>query len=71
MNGDTDFGWGSTEPESSGVFEGGMGSALLVVASGVYCAAIWLASGLQPLPYLAARARAGRAEVAHGVKTST
>ena len=30
-------------------------SAMLVVASGVYCGALWVASGLQPLPYLASR----------------
>jgi hypothetical protein len=52
--GDGEFGWGDTEPSQA---FGGFGSAVLVMASGVYCGALWLASGLQPLPYLASRVR--------------
>lgn len=61
MIGESDFGWGSSEPEGPRAF-GGVASAALVVASGVYCAALWVASGLQPLPYLALRVYGGRTE---------
>jgi hypothetical protein len=54
MIGDSDFGWGDAEPSQA---LAGVGTAMLVVASGVYCGALWLASGLQPLPYLASRMR--------------
>jgi hypothetical protein len=54
--GESDYGWGDTDATSTHAF-GGVGSAALVLASGLYCAAIWVASGLQPLPYLATRAR--------------
>jgi len=50
---DHEFGWGSAEP-SRGL--AAVSAAALVVASGLYCVSAWLASGLQPLPYLAARA---------------
>jgi hypothetical protein len=56
MSGDSEFGWGDTDTEPSQAF-GHVGSAVLVVASGVYCGALWLASGMQPLPYLAWRMR--------------
>jgi len=52
--GESDFGWGDQDGPRS---FGSVGSAVLVVASGLYCASVWLASGLQPLPYLAARVR--------------
>jgi hypothetical protein len=52
-----DFGWGDAEADASSQAFDHVGSAVLVVASGVYCGALWLASGLQPLPYLASRVR--------------
>lgn len=59
MIGESDFGWGDQDAQGSRSF-GGVGSAVLVVASGLYCASIWLASGLHPLPYLATRMRKHR-----------
>jgi hypothetical protein len=67
MSGESDFGWGDTETEAAQPF-GGVGSAVLVVASGVYCAAIWLASGLLPLQYLASRVRERRDDGDHGAQ---
>jgi hypothetical protein len=51
-----DYGWGDSD-NANGPSFGGVGMAALVVASGLYCAAVWVASGLQPLPYLALRRR--------------
>jgi hypothetical protein len=56
MIGESDFGWGDADAGASTAFSG-VGSVALIVASGFYCAALWFASGLQPLPYLASRAR--------------
>jgi hypothetical protein len=67
--GESDFGWGDTAAESPRAF-GGVGSAALVVASGLYCAAIWFASGLQPLPYLASRLRARNGHSPQGAKST-
>ena len=66
---DGEFGWGTAEPETQ-VAEafGGVGSAMLVVASGVYCGALWLAGGLQPLPYLASRMRSRLRDSLQGAK---
>ena len=50
---ESDYGWGDSDTSSFG----GVGMAALVVASGLYCAAVWVASGLQPLPYFALRRR--------------
>jgi hypothetical protein len=66
MIGDSDFGWGDTEGEARHAF-GGVGSATLVVASGLYCAAVWLATGLQPLPFLASRLSGLRGAFPQGV----
>jgi hypothetical protein len=54
--GESEFGWGDAESEAPQAF-GGIGSAMLIVASGAFCAALWLASGLAPLAYLASRVR--------------
>ena len=67
MIGESDFGWGDTAAETPRAF-GGVGSAALVVASGLYCAAIWFASGLQPLPYLASRLRARSSHSSQGAQ---
>jgi hypothetical protein len=66
MIGDGEFGWGDAEPSPA---FGGVGSAMLVVASGVYCGALWLASGLQPLPYLASRVRSCFRDSVQGAKS--
>ena len=51
----SDFGWGDQDSPSR---FGGVGSAVLFLASsGVYCASVWLAHGLPPLPHLAMRVR--------------
>ena len=57
MIGESDYGWGDGPADRPRAF-GGVGSAALLVASGLYVAAVWVASGLQPLPYLASRVRA-------------
>jgi hypothetical protein len=62
---ESDYGWGDTDASVGRSF-GGVGMAALVVASGLYCAASWIAGGLQPLPYLAARARRARFESTQG-----
>jgi hypothetical protein len=49
-----DFGWGDADDASAW---GGAGSAVLVVASSLYGAAVWLANGLPPIPYLLTRVR--------------
>ncbi len=64
---ESDFGWGDSDAAGDRSF-GGVGMAALVVASGLYCAAVWVASGLQPLPYLAARARGSRREPSPGAQ---
>jgi hypothetical protein len=68
VNGDSEFGWGDTESEGPAAF-GSVGSALLIVASGVYCAALWLAGGLPPLAYLASRVREQGCQSSQGVKS--
>jgi hypothetical protein len=51
----SDFGWGDQDGPSR---LGGVGSAMLFIASSsVYCASVWLAHGLPPLPHLAMRVR--------------
>jgi len=62
---ESDYGWGDSDAGGDRSF-GSVGMAALVVASGLYCAAVWVASGLQPLPYLAARARKSRREPSPG-----
>jgi hypothetical protein len=57
MMGDGEFGWGDTETAPG---HGAVSVAVLVVASGLYCASLWLVSGMQPLTYLAARVRGRR-----------
>jgi hypothetical protein len=51
----SDFGWGAeTDPSRFGE----VGSAVLLIASSsLYCASVWLAHGLPPLPHLAMRVR--------------
>ena len=52
----SDFGWGDDQDNPSRL--GGVGSAMLLIASSsVYCASVWLAHGLPPLPHLAMRVR--------------
>jgi hypothetical protein len=67
--GESDFGWGDAASDTPRAF-GGVGSAALLVATAFYCAAVWLASGLQPLPYLASRVRHRRRESPAGVPTN-
>jgi hypothetical protein len=62
---ESEYGWGDSDPTGERPF-GSVGMAALVVASGLYCAAIWVAGGLPPLPYLAARARGLRRDPSHG-----
>jgi len=45
----SDFGWGDAEARGLG----SLGSAILVIASGLYCASLWVAGGLPPLAHLA------------------
>jgi hypothetical protein len=52
----SDFGWGDSDADGLPAW-GGIGSVLLLIASGIYGASLWLAGGLPPLPYLAARVR--------------
>jgi hypothetical protein len=49
-----DFGWGDADDASNW---GGVGSAVLLVASSFYGTAVWLAHGLPPIPYLLTRVR--------------
>jgi hypothetical protein len=54
----SDFGWGDKDDPSR---LGEVGSAVLLIASsGLYCASVWLAHGLPPLPHLAMRVRRSR-----------
>ncbi len=50
---ENEFGWGGVDTSSPALSV--VSSAMLVVASGLYCGSVWLVSGLQPLPSLAAR----------------
>jgi hypothetical protein len=52
----SDFGWGDSDAPKG---LGNLGSAILVIASGLYGASVWVAGGLPPLAYFASR-RAGR-----------
>jgi hypothetical protein len=62
--GDSDFGWGDGEgPHGLGA----LSSAVLVVSSGLYCASVWLVSGLQPFSYLAARTK--RSHAGEGIES--
>jgi hypothetical protein len=61
-----DLGWNDTEEASIG----GLGSAFLLIATSAYFGAIWLLSGLPPLPFVASRVRClrevdARSELAH------
>ena len=69
---ESEYGWGDSDADAPGAqpFGSGVGVAALVLASGLYGAAVWLASGLQPLSYLAARAaRPARTELAQGAES--
>jgi hypothetical protein len=69
---ESDYGWGDSDSDNSGAqpFGSSVGVAALVVASGLYGAALWVASGLQPFSYLAARAvRPARPQLSHGAET--
>ena len=46
---DGEFGWGTDEPSRG---TDAVGAAALVLATSLYGASLWLASGLQPLPSL-------------------
>lgn len=53
-----DFGWSDADDTPAWA---GVGSAAVLFASSVaYCAAVWLAHGLPPLPRLASRVRDAR-----------
>jgi hypothetical protein len=50
-----DFGWGDSDEAPRGLQ--GLGSAALVIASGLYAVSMWFAGGLPPLAYLISRKR--------------
>ena len=56
----SEFGWGDADDDAP-TWRGVGSAALLLASSSVYCASVWLAHGLPPLPYLAHRVRQLRA----------
>jgi hypothetical protein len=51
----SDFGWGDKDDRSR--LSEVSSAVLLIASSGLYCASVWLAHGLPPLPHLAMRVR--------------
>jgi hypothetical protein len=57
-----EFGWGDADDAQP---FGRVGSAVLVVAAGLYGASVWLAGGLAPLAYLSSRVSTSREGTHH------